>query len=429
MGLRGRGTCAATLVLASLMLAPPSHSQTPDSDAVPVGGQAPWSANSIREGFVSTAPSEPRDMAIGELLTIATDTEGFAGHAAKERGIVVFWKGKVPAELTSWAARNPHGQEVEFKEGRFSWREALAASQAIVGNREVYTALLVSHTLIREDGGGIVIHTTAAEVTSEMLSVAERVTGLGDGVSFVTHTEPVVPLVGTRPNDEPPWSGGARLTWFLGGSSWGKCSSGFAVIYQGTGRLLSADHCRGGNQNVYDGSHIQIAPATGVLSKPALDSILIDPTASPATQPSIYWGSWSTSGRSTIKGWGYNTVGDGRTIYTSGATSGTRSGTLVSTTHQFPEFPSITFGKASIVEPPGEPSTINWIVGPGDSGGPVTVGVAGGSQARGIIYGGGRSTLCDPVNPDYGANYCYKDVYFVKIDNLLSAWGASMETG
>lgn len=74
-----------------------------------------------------------------------------------------------------------------------------------------------------------------------------------------------------------------------------------------------------------DGGGTTIATGSGVSVKPAIDSMSIDPSASPATTPKIYTGVWNSSTKATVKNWATNWTG--QSVCAGGATTGTHCGT------------------------------------------------------------------------------------------------------
>ncbi|CAB4942624.1 MAG: hypothetical protein F2842_04870 [Actinobacteria bacterium] len=196
------------------------------------------------------------------------------------------------------------------------------------------------------------------------------------------------------------------------------------------GRLLTANHCDAtANGAVKDGAGQTIASGgTSVSEVPALDSLLVDPSSSPATTPVVYYGAYNTSSTKTVKSWASNWPGD--PVCSGGASLGTRCGTVYDDNDH-------VYINGYIVPVIQAAASSGAIAGQGDSGGPVTKLVTGGVQARGIVLGNDPNyvdftgSACGSVNPDAVASdfICSQHFSFVPISLILNSWGVSLETG
>jgi len=231
-----------------------------------------------------------------------------------------------------------------------------------------------------------------------------------------------------RLSDVSPFKGGARtVQWTTGG--WEVCSTGFSVLSGSYGRLLSSRHCDpSSNNSVYNGDFsVTIAPGGASISgQPSLDSQLIDPDASPATTPRIFYGSWASNTTLWVQSWATNWVGD--SVCLSGATSGNRCGTVTDD--------SVTwvYGGYNINTILVSGSSTTILAASGDSGGPAYHLLSTGkAQARGIISSlnpaSAYHTKCDAygLNPDSSNPKCSNQVLYVPISTLLSAWNVALE--
>jgi hypothetical protein len=199
----------------------------------------------------------------------------------------------------------------------------------------------------------------------------------------------------------------------------GACSTGFATLSGSAGRLISAYHCdTTGNRTVTDGGGTTIATGSGVSVKSDIDSMSIDPSASPATTPKIYTGAWNSSTTATVKNWAANWTGD--SVCAGGATTGTHCGTIIDDATTYPGYSGAWYVLAR--------ASSGALAGQGDSGGPFYRTVSGGVQARGIVNSGYVQVACGSHNPDGNPN-CYRDVLYTPISVVLNSWGYSLEVG
>ncbi|WP_019885812.1 hypothetical protein [Streptomyces purpureus] len=122
-----------------------------------------------------------------------------------------------------------------------------------------------------------------------------------------------------------------------------------------------------------------IAPGgASVATIDSIDSMLIDPSNSPATTPRIFRGSHSSTSTSLVKGWYSNWPGD--PVCSSGASTGEHCGTVYDDSDVYVDENGVRVGVIQVAAPAGQ-----IMGGQGDSGGPMFKKVTGGVQARGIL--------------------------------------------
>lgn len=387
-----------------------------------VGGQAAASPAIGPEPVGLSAASSVDDAIppVAERIFQLGDGRGFAGQRTDypNRAITVYWSGAVPTDVRSYVDAKPYGVKVTVVPGaRYSRAEANAA-RIRLQDSPMARELGIVATSIRADGSGIDVGVTGP-ATFSTAAVASAA-GI-DGVRI--HYGARAAEGYSRTNDAAPWQGGGRIY----SSSGSTCTTGFAVIKSGTGRLLSARHCDPtGNGAVYDGAGDLITSGGAAVSViPATDSLLIDPAASPATIARIFRGAYNSNTYSTVKNWASNWPGD--PVCSSGASTGEHCGTV------YDDSQNVNYGGVwvNVIQVSAPSGAI--MAGEGDSGGAMFKKLSNGVQARGIVLGPdtdyAQTTVCGTVNPDVGGIKCSRYLNYVPISTILNAWGATLEVG
>lgn len=401
--------------------------QPATAQPAPAGQAVVGSAQVIRPGpepaGLSAASSvDDAIPPVAERIFQLGDNRGFAGQRTdyEKRSITVFWSGKVPDDVRSYVDSKPYGVSVTVLTGaRYSRAEANAARTRLQ-NSPVARELGIVSTSVRPDGTGLEVGVTGtAALSVKAIESAKSVAGIDD-VRIVFGARAAQGY--SRTNDAAPWRGGARIR-----TSLGSCTSGFAVIKSGTGRLLSARHCDPeANSVVRDGvGELISAGGTAVSAIASTDSLLIDPAASPATIARIYRGAYNSSSYSTVKNWYSNWPGD--PVCTSGASTGEHCGNVYDDSENI-YFNGVWVNVIQVSAPAG-----SIMGGQGDSGGAMFKKLSNGVQARGILLGPdvafAQTRVCGTVNPDAGAIWCSRYINYVPISTILNTWGASLEVG
>ncbi|MFJ6519287.1 hypothetical protein ACIQJ4_13715 [Streptomyces filamentosus] len=341
------------------------------------------------------------------------------------RAINVLWKGTPPADVTAYANSRPYGVTVTIRTGaKYSRAEAEAARTRLL-NDPAAARLGITWSELNADGSGVTVgvaaRTRAAADPMPELRNAARIpdVALKLGVKRITDD-----ALFSRSNDAPPWKGGIRTT-----NTDGLCSTGFAVLAGSTGKLISASHCDPtGNLAVRDGAGQTIAPGGASVAVIAgIDSMLIDPSDSPATTPRVFRGGYASTTTSLVKGWYSNWPGD--PVCSSGASTGEHCGTVYDDSDVYVNGNGVKIGVIQVAAPAGQ-----IMGGQGDSGGPMFKTVSGGVQARGILISadttaGSMTQSCGSVAPDASGIWCSRWVNYVPISTILNTWGVSLEVG
>lgn len=353
-----------------------------------------------------------------ELFRLGRD-RGFASQVVheSERTIDLYWVGEVPDDIQAYIDRRPFEVAVRLhQDARLPRVDGLAAMDRILQSSMTKTARITSINL-RSDGSGITVNVSGQEPDVDVQRRIAEVAGLPlELLQFVSEQGAPVPLVG-RHNDAAPYSGGSRIYFGING-----CSTGFAALAQGQGRLLSASHCDPSSTlSVFDGGWHLVAPGTSTFNAPSIDSMSIDPTPSPATQGRIYVGAWNSTSTAGVKSWASNW--NGQTVCSGGATTGSTCGVITADAVGVPGLSGSFYVRATS-------ATGGAYAGDGDSGGPIYVPVSGGVQARGTLIAGYTETerVCGPRNPDVIAA-CYRDIVYLPISVALNTWGHALELG
>lgn len=340
----------------------------------------------------------------------------------QHRAITVRWSGAVPQDVQRYADSKPNGVTVTIMSGAKYSRAQAEAARTKLQTSAYGRQLGIVSTSLRQDGSGIDVNVATTQATfaaTEAATEAKQVAGIEDvQINYGAGT----PQGYSRPNDSAPWKGGARIVHGGGGA----CTSGFAVLSGSTGKLITARHCDpGANAAVTDGAGQQIAPGgASVAGIPAVDSLMIDPSASPATTPKVYRGAWNSNTTSTVKNWASNWPGD--PVCNSSSSTGEHCGEV------YDDSQNISFGGVT-VNVIQVKATSGIMGGQGDSGGPMFKKLSNGVQARGILLGPdtdyAQTTSCGTTDPDVGQIYCSRYINYVPISTILNAWGVSLEVG
>ena len=411
------------LVLTASLLASPASADGPDrvltEDQVLRLSATPASSQHVSS--VGDPAGESSVAIVADQIRRLSTESGFAGLTvdAARSSINLYYKGGLEPQLAKFVSSSPLGVSIEtHTDARFSRLEAMRLLDVIVATPAITEALQMTYGSVNPEGSGIKIGVkTETPPSDEVVSRIMAPLGLEGSVTFEVGTRPFALKAG-RQADAPAWKGGARIK-FTGGI-WG-CSSGFNVLAGSTGFMLTAYHCDATTGRINSGTMVQISPNGAASNIASIDSKRFDPSASPATVGKIYVGSWSSTTLAAVKNWSGNNVGD--PVCQSGATSGTRCGTIINDATVAPGLPGKYFIHAK--------ATSGWMVADADSGGPVYRSLSTGVQARGIVYSGaGALVTCGSLAPDVTPLYntCNKELIYVPISVVLNTWGMALET-
>jgi hypothetical protein len=282
---------------------------------------------------------------------------GFAGLVLEEDHVALWWKGTVPAAVTTAITRAETKAPVEIEQARYSNAELRTAAKEIEAARGANSPV---HAIkIPADGSGLVLGTTSAATARSLAPLVD--------VPVRTVVEaPLEPV--SRQNDSPPWKGGATIV--LGGTA--ACTSGFSVRNGANARfLLTAAHCGNPGSRVTDPTGEFIG---NVSVEHSDHDIMLIPTGNVVNQQ--YLGGGDSNTTTPVQGWG--DVYTNEILCQSGVTSARETGGPVCNLRVLFFYTD----REDLVE--GEQINGQQAARPGDSGGPVY----GPSSAGGVIAKG-----------------------------------------
>lgn len=340
--------------------------------------------------------------------------------------VTVFWKGAPSPEVQRLAAEPPRGAVVDVVHADYSAADVISVGTMLLESSRLPGGLStgVVGVMPNEDLSGLVVQLAigspmaAAGVTSSQNTLQE-LSGMPVRVETVTQ-----PQDASRRNDSAPWQAGGAIADSAGNDF---CTTGFAVIKSGEGRLLGARHCFSGNGDVVrDGVGTRIGEVKA--SQRDGDTVLIDPDASPATIGKTFGAAWNADPGDP--GYEFSVGGatnppDETEVCISGAISGIHCNVTVKNVFKIFE---CSDGLGTCV---GFEATHNsgGVAGAsGDSGGPVFKKNASGNvTARGIIAtNGGTPLVCSSTSVP---TTCFPRVNAVNIGWLLTHHIATIEIG
>lgn len=369
----------------------------------------------------------PADAAVEAGLEAVSDLwslPGFGRIVTEKDGVItVQWKGQVPAKAEmTFADLKPRGIAVEIVPVSHSLAEMHQAGRRVLDSERSRTGSAKHLTFIpNDDLSGAEVEVYSGSAAAKDLSASESTFSKAAGMPVVVKLVDWVRKPATRQNDSAPWQGGGAI------AQNNDCSVGFAIIRNGAGRLLTAQHCGiGYGGEVRDGAGQRIGEVTNIAT--GYDSVLIDPDASPGTTGKVFGGPWNagtTHPRYQMSVGGATGASNADSGCTSGAMTGEHCGLDVYHVGiTFPCGANLAFSCDGfrVAASSGETAAA-----PGDSGGPVYVNRTDGRVgARGII----ANVIVNEVTCGSTAEPidCWRNAEAVGIQYILDAWNASIET-
>lgn len=361
----------------------------------------------------------------------------------------LYWKGTPPAEVLYGLGTQPNGVELILEQAVYSDVELLVAGERILDAGRLKGGVRIQGVARTPNMSGLIAEVTRADLQarsagneeSPQRALLEVDLGSIAGVP-VDVVEGAPPVPTTRQNDSPPWQGGGAMRFV--GASTSYCTTGFAVLNSsGQGRLLSAAHCdTTGDREIRDGTGNQeIAPgnASVDIRIAGIDSMIIDPSASPGTIGKVFGGAFNQAAGTAKYEYhvggsgGVGSAQEGDEVCLSGANSGEHCNK------------TITDG-TYLLDCPGNPSlncnafvygaATGITVAQGDSGGPIYVERSDGRVgARGIQSAGRGTTEVTPSSncPNVADNdpvvRCFRSGIGISITRILDYWSANGHPG
>lgn len=401
---------ASACGLAFAMLAAPSSAEPGRTDPSPSADPVLIAMDEVREA--------------AEPLADLYDQPGF-GRVTLDfdtREVHVAWHGTPPAAVTDSEGVNADGVQVIIESVPFSDRDLTSKAVMLVELGRLPGGIPVEVVTKNSDMSGLVAEVPAVgvEAIGTLHEVAKKLTTL-TGVSVdVQIGEGLFPQ--TRRNDSAPWQGGGQMRFTANGNF---CTSGFAVLTSnGSGRLLTAGHCNpGAGSRINDGAGDRIAAEGTSRYAAGVDSLLVDPAASPATIGKVFGGPWDAgtgANRYQFNVGGSSPPSVNDTVCVSGANSGEHCNRDITDTGVVTNCYGTTC-TGFIYRGPGITS-----VG-GDSGAPIYVIRSDGRVgARGIHSGGLNQVVC-PNDTAVPTNNCSSRSFGIGIHQLTDRWNVVVE--
>lgn len=394
----------ASILLASVAVAPAAQAK-PDADVTHSAGTDPQLVDNVDPAILATMRKQS---ALEPAATILTEAamkipgSGFASLAFQGDGLVMYWKGALPASMTAALATTANIGPVSVRPARYSLAELTAEAariEAVAQKRSNIQAVALNH-----DGSGLTVEqmppATAAAVQAKagraLTPAATLVAGARVPVRLTTGNAPYTflscPSTGcTRTNDGSPWNSGTYMSLPDAGIGPSKCTSGFGVHVPAHNAtyVMTAAHCltwhAGGGDNAYDGAGELIGRAA---STEDWDKDLIRISAR-----GWYWmwdGGPSSSFKKTVHSWGYRVINE--LLCQSGATSGVICGLKTDSVY-YTNFACDSDGDCFNVHGLAGATQIDGQTAGrgGDSGGPVFSLHGDGVRAKGVLSAGSGS--------------------------------------
>jgi hypothetical protein len=392
-----------------------------------------------------------------QVESLAGTASGFAGVVINpwHREVDVYWHGHAPARLTRLAVvAASGGVTVQFFAAAYSqaqlngFRAKILASP---GEASAGVAMIV----IYPQATGLSIGVVHGIARVRRLSVIAksripvhffntsvlpldlvRKPAKVSGVMPVDYKVPLTSIPG-RWADEPPFKGGAAIESTYGGNTY-YCSTGFGLHFANSPKrffMLTAAHCI-----VYKELFTQVFSIPNNSKKVGstfyfisdYDAVTLD-TSQGVTGAGgsyeIYGGSTSkttSKGQSLQRVLGTIKNNVGALVYTSGAFSGERSGTIVSTNVEW-SASTVDGHSYDVFGSEAQNSAHTNVAGQGDSGGPIFSFTTGGVLAAGIVSAGvtAHPATCTGIT---GGRKCFWDVLFPNILSILPAGNLAVNT-
>ncbi|MEW9529907.1 hypothetical protein [Microbispora sp. NPDC049125] len=402
----------AGLFLAALGGTSTAAAQDPGKDnrteAIEPGGAVPGGFASWKDLLAT----QERLVRAADRISATAQQDARSGYAgivlAPEKSeLRVYWKGQAPKSVNGLISELRGDVAVSLLPARHSARE-LATVTSRIAKR---AGSAITSIAARPDGSGLTV--TGLDVGRARSAVSSETVP-------ITVEAGVSPSLATRWNDSPPWWGGGA---WRNASTGGGCSTGFAVSYGGSSKILSAGHCGDVGQTATDPTGEVIGGITS--DNNGLDVLLINTSAAGRVFNNPV-GSVATEYSNPVIGTTSSYVG--MYVCTSGAYSGTDCNIQVQQT-------GVTINVGYLISGVvrAEQLAHTNAVGQGDSGGSVeVVNSANTSQ----VYAAGVNTAIDSSTSVPCTGYvttgriCAWRMYYSPWSNATAAFpGISIITG
>ncbi|MFE7872012.1 hypothetical protein [Micromonospora humida] len=331
---------------------------------------------------------------------------GFAGVAYEGDGLTLYWKGALTPGMSAALDTGRTFGPVTVKAAANSEAELHAAGNKIHSAIDRHSGSDIQSISYAPDGSGLKIsrgpEATRGEPArmirsdnSDQASVEQILAEaqVDVPVQVTDATEPL-DLLSSRLDDNSPWNGGGRWESWRGLDHRMNCTTGFGVHSGGRSYVLSAGHCATPPDDAYQGKYGAAFDEMGPVYDDDWRSDLLLINA-PGWYL-IFDGSATTSTTKAVRSWGYWAANE--LVCQSGMTSGTvcgikqQSSTDIRVSCNTPDSDGdcdyTIYGLIKSTQTSGSTAARG-----GDSGGPVFTLDGTGVRAKGIVSGGGGTTL------------------------------------
>ncbi|WFE63362.1 hypothetical protein [Micromonospora sp. WMMD714] len=349
---------------------------------------------------------QPALTAIWDARTRDPDS-GFAGVAYENGGLTLYWKGALTPGMSAALDAGRAFGRVVVKAAANSEAELHAAGGRIHSVIDRHGGSDIQSISYAPDGTGLHITRGPQATRGGVPDVKAQRGGAGRlsverilaearvavPVRVTDATEPF-DLLTNRLDDSPPWNGGGRWESWRGSDQRMSCTTGFGVHAGGRSYVLSAGHCATPPDDAYQGKFGGAFDEMGPVYDDDWRSDLLLINA-PGWHL-VFDGSATTSTTKAVRGWGYWAANE--LVCQSGMASGTVCGIRQQSSTDFrvscntPDSDGdcdyVIYGVIKSTQVNGSTAART-----GDSGGPVFTLDGTGVRAKGIVSGGGGTTL------------------------------------
>ncbi len=376
----------------------------------------------------------PLDRAADRLTAVAGSGSGLGEIvvSAETSSLTVHWKGQVPARVNAEiAVIRASGIQVTVQPALHTPAELETAARRIMSARDRYAGLGIDAVVLRTDGSGLDVAAAAGDgapaAGAAETAVSDSVAQVGSEAGVAVR---LVPAKHPRPTSRfldyvPHWAG-ARIT----SDDNHYCSSGFPIVRNSDGRtfILTAGHCPGTPWWAWWGfqssnNNLKFGDTWTVTS--SLDVQYIRSFSGPFT----YDGGVvpGTEFAKQVVGSAGNHPGDW--LCQSGAATGINCGLFI----QYQTVVDLNGTSVTEWEACGNPvrtGCTSRAGGAGDCGGSIfSLGSQSGTViAKGMQSYGFRLGYSCTNNNNETINNCYNSIGFVDIGQILSNYGARIQT-
>jgi hypothetical protein len=322
---------------------------------------------------------------------------GFAGVSYEGDGLSLYWKGALSAEMSNAVAQARSVGSVTVKPAPYSLAQLEAegekihvAVDSLGGNSDIQSIAY------NTEGTGIVVEREPPPAEGQIFEVQASATEVLQEaqvtvpVEVTTADAPADPMAFNRFHDVPGYNGGGAFeTYNTAGDNVNSCTLGFGLRMEAIDYIISAGHCGNSGNDVYFGEFNggsgkdfkKIGKVVSAVKK--YDLLLIK---APANNR-IWDGKVSTTNSIGVRGWSYWAKNQLVCF------SGTRTGTMCNLKQLRSR--DVKFRDGTTVRGVIETRQMNGKVAAtfGDSGSPVYTYDGGSVTAKGILSGGGGSTM------------------------------------